>query len=1134
MVVAVYQQDNNIVVNWGDTTPYHYDLFLVRFDKDGYNFLQEGPPFTHSRLAGSYSIPAPGVGTYTVIVEGCDGSDNVDCKQGWTIPASVHYTLLSSGNATPSCPHEAVGLIHDRWMDLGGADGPLGCPITDELAVPGRNGRSSTFEHGQIVWSPDQGPNMVVAVYQQDNNIVVDWGPTLPYHYNFWIARWDKDGQNVGQQDICKSGEPACQFVTPTGGTWNVPLSDADRAAAHTYTVVIEGCDEATFGSDCKQGWTIPASVQYEPPSPSPYVIDLSSAGATTPLLARLTIPKRAKVVSSYNACRGKVLGEVVGDEGDFMVVAIAKLYMAELAMRFHTPRGCPGSLVDFRSEVNDAIRKLGQEPSYTGSSSDRIPCRRRGEYDVALKGYIIMMYRFHDLLDPDVRFRILHLLTKNGPYDPDDESYCSPINIPETENHLLLIHTSRYLTNQLLYNAYKDEGPLYQTYHIDHYNNNANGMTTFMLQYLRVFLMGDFKEYNARPYQHYSAAALQNLYDFAQDQSVKTAAQMVLDYISAKFAVSSNFLRRSAPFRRRASHYATNLLDQRSDAQTNRFLLLTGMTQILGEVKPVLHAHQGARDDMQLLAASTYQAPDMILDLIMNQDHRHFYQRIRHEGVEIYSSERDFLISAGGFWMGSPYSVAGGEDPDDQGVAIPTTLMPTGEGTDLQQFVRIDGAGTVPADDNGDGTVYTVENGNRIPQRNRVNTGVAPHFACGINPVIPDAYLPQDKPDCYRVVGPWTFLDHSSESCVGRRDYGFYAAVFRARTGNTSYGFFEARGRHESQGLSFEQFVETVQAQNSDRQFAYGAVNVYTTSTGRDIKFEFNPPGDNKYIWPILSTGDPNIDQTLDRGLPSWPLAQGDVINSDGPGRITIDNPFLGKRLVLDHRDSLRPKRIETSIHGHVGAGDIPVPGDYDSDGIIDSAFWRPGEGTWHIQPSSGGLTRIDHFGQVGDYPVPADYDHDGKTDLAVWRPSDGTWYVQPSSGGPIWQRTTGRDGAIVVPSDHDGLFILARTLVVLAQQLAAAGQTSEAAEPARGGIGIFLRLAPQVSDALVLDIVWQVGINSGYLPPAEAVEPVQQVVVLAQQLADRNPTNTEYRDRLMWIRNVLTQRLAAASHDR
>ena len=41
---------------------------------------------------------------------------------------------------------------------------------------------------------------------------------------------------------------------------------------------------------------------------------------------------------------------------------------------------------------------------------------------------------------------RILHLLNKAGPHDPGDDGHTCVVSIPETENHRLMIESSRYL----------------------------------------------------------------------------------------------------------------------------------------------------------------------------------------------------------------------------------------------------------------------------------------------------------------------------------------------------------------------------------------------------------------------------------------------------------------------------------------------------------------------------------------------------------------------------------------------------------------------------------------------------------------------------------------------------------------
>jgi hypothetical protein len=191
-----------------------------------------------------------------------------------------------------------------------------------------------------------------------------------------------------------------------------------------------------------------------------------------------------------------------------------------------------------------------------------------QGNYDMSQMYLLPMAYRYYDEISPDAREHLITELLAHGRIrraNKDDTLTCGRVpndwsragylsawpahkDIGETENHILTIHTARYLTNQLFYQRY---------YYADCDNrrnssDDAPSCTELMLGLLRNILSDDFSEYNAKPYQDETRTALLNLCTYAYDHEVRLAARMVLDYVSAHIAVSSNDLRRMVPFRRR------------------------------------------------------------------------------------------------------------------------------------------------------------------------------------------------------------------------------------------------------------------------------------------------------------------------------------------------------------------------------------------------------------------------------------------------------------------------------------------------------------------------------------------------------------------------------------------------------
>jgi hypothetical protein len=527
--------------------------------------------------------------------------------------------------------------------------------------------------------------------------------------------------------------------------------------------------------------------------------------------------------------------------------------------------------------EVNAAILSPNTKPyALTGTDFTALSpfCVRRGDYDFSLRGWVSLIYEMWDrpeLLYPETKQKILDvLLTEKGNNISTHKTFCGFVKIKETENHILLTEGSRYLTNQLLKRILKQNGEDYSEY-----DNNKNGMTTFILKDLKKFLLHDFEEYNSRPYQKITLSGIHTIYEYAEDAAVKEMAKMVLDYLTVKFASSSRGLRRVVPFCRQPEH-RKDLDILENDALSSAMALFAGdLTFVKQLPEDVI-----LRDPYHVgYATGSYRVDDMVLDLIFNdtQENREFFQLYHHLGYELYSGNEKYVINAGGKYINQ---FDAGSDKTD-GWAVPTSILPTDGGLNKTELIRILGDWR---------------------DNKRFNMCVTKDFACGLNLMIPDN-IPAS---CIEKDGRWSFINLTSPKCS--LNYGFYVAIYqspcdglRCRLGGDNYGFFETQ---LSRKMSYDHFKQTILANNKKTIFKSNQWTSYINSENEKISFIINSSKKSRY--PIKDERFPFMASKLE----DWPHAWGDFMSSNGKGVVRLKNKFMNTELVFDVNDLYNPRR--------------------------------------------------------------------------------------------------------------------------------------------------------------------------------------------------------------------------------
>ena len=522
---------------------------------------------------------------------------------------------------------------------------------------------------------------------------------------------------------------------------------------------------------------------------------------------------------------------------------------------------------------------------------------------------------------------------------------------IPETENHRLMIESTRFLNNQLII---QNLGPG----NASGISSGQNDVKAWLLNKFQDIAKNDFIEYNARPYHGLSLQALRNLADFSTDPDVRNGAQMLLEYSAAKFALGSNQGRRLVPFRR---HFAAvdcidgnpcggdvgltknnapaeifNDFVQLGDVGVSAGLLYNGQTQQLpfhsvstaepaapyggSPGAPLGSVFGGALSDAISPATSQFQPNPLIADLAIRKDVP-YLQRIHHYGYEIYSSSPSALITAGGIetdhayhFMIGPLPISTPKDQaDNLGAGVPTTVILTGDPNGVPGNGQTSEM-TLDSFISFRGTRKTEDSSETFTD----NLCVWRNFACGTNLWMPNFLVVQL--DHNPLSGPhWYFLD--SSRFANKNWPKFFIVFYLICPGDTcnklatkdaaNAGFLEVVDNSSDTLASFEAKVIQNNQPASLGNLGQGCLTGgdchghYHTVSGHDLELELRGHQDDSE-----KTGITSVDGVAEKDLDNWNFAEGDIISSQGDGVITISNPRLGSQLILDFSDGSHPCR--------------------------------------------------------------------------------------------------------------------------------------------------------------------------------------------------------------------------------
>ena len=308
----------------------------------------------------------------------------------------------------------------------------------------------------------------------------------------------------------------------------------------------------------------------------------------------------------------------------------IPRILLAKLAMR------------EDIEAVNQYLSKL--EP--WGKSGTNWLMNPNGDYDFSEIVLVNILYLFGQdtaILYPESEKRLLNVLLtekKPKPFPKTPNSLCL---LRETENHILMKETVRYLRRAWIFKK-----SLYQSRREE---KQLIFLENWMIHHLKELKAYGLWEYNSIPYLAYTIVPLLTLEAHAPELKIRLLAGEILDKLNYFYALGSLDFKRVVPFRRQLTKFGWSELsaDPHSSLMKSWYYAQKGFA-----VSSHLSPHRTHQSLLALLL--NYRLPDSVIEILDNGADEENYTRIGHgwqSSPEFHWKCKNALFSGGGVQRG-------------------------------------------------------------------------------------------------------------------------------------------------------------------------------------------------------------------------------------------------------------------------------------------------------------------------------------------------------------------------------------------------------------------------------------------------------------------------------------------------